>query len=170
MARSYIPRKVLIFLLTSLGLALSSGCTGESTDFGSSSTADTRSTGNGVSEPDADWLNGEWRLVAIDHTRLSQGGAPTLVFGDGGNCWGSTGVNRFSTTFVLEGPEKTRLELGNAAVTRKMGPPEAMAVERLFLERLESAETYEMQGELLHIQSGENRDLTFERAYPESPR
>lgn len=112
-------------------------------------------------------MKGEWRLVAIDRTQLSRGGTPTVVFGDEGHCWGSTGVNDFRTTFTLEGLKFGHVKVGNAAVTRKMGPPEAMALEKLFLNRLESAISYEVSGDLLYLHSGEDQNLTFERVYPQ---
>lgn len=110
-------------------------------------------------------MAGEWRLIAIDRTQLSRGGTPTVVFGDEGHCWGSTGVNDFRTTFNLQDPNFGRLKVGNAAVTRKMGPPEAMALEKLFLDRLESAISYEVSGDLLYLHSGDDQNLTFERVY-----
>lgn len=110
-------------------------------------------------------MGGEWRLIAIDRRELSSGGTPTVVFSKKGECWGSTGVNDFRTTFTLEGLKYGRLKMGSAAVTRKAGPPEAMALERLFLERLEQAKSYEVKGDLLYLHSGENQNLTLERVY-----
>lgn len=120
-------------------------------------------TGARTSNTKAPLMSGEWRLVAIDHRVLSAGGNPTVVFGDEGNCWGSTGVNNFRTSFKLDGATSGRFELGTAAVTRKAGPPEAMALEGLFLERLQSARAFELEGNQLHLSSGEDQYLTFER-------
>ena len=111
-------------------------------------------------------MSGEWRLIAIDSTKLGRGGTPTVVFGEEGQCWGSTGVNDFRTQLKLEGPSHDRLVVGNTAVTRKMGPPEAMALERLFMARLESAQSYKIDGDLLYLHSGEDQKLTFERVIP----
>lgn len=111
-------------------------------------------------------MKGEWRLVAIDSTMLGRGGTPTVVFGVEGQCWGSTGVNDFRTQVKLEGPRHDRLVVGNASMTRKMGPPEAMALERLFLDRLESAESYKIDGNRLYLHTGEDQKLTFERVIP----
>ena len=108
-------------------------------------------------------MQGEWRLVAIDEQPLRSGGNPTVVFGDEGNCWGNTGVNDFRTTFTLEGADQSRVKVGPAAVTRKAGPPEAMALETLFLERFESASSFKVDGNHLHLQSGIDQNLTFER-------
>lgn len=108
-------------------------------------------------------MQGEWRLVAIDERQLRSGGTPTVVFGDEGNCWGNTGVNDFRTTFTLEGADQSRVKVGPAAVTRKAGPPEAMALETLFLERFESASSFKVDGDTLHLSSGVEQNLTFER-------
>ncbi len=110
-------------------------------------------------------VKGEWQLIAIDRQELSRGGTPTVVFGDEGNCWGNTGINNFTTTFSLENTEKGKVKLGNAAVTRKAGPPEAMALENLFLNRFQNANSYEVEGDLLHLYSGETENLTFRRVY-----
>lgn len=128
------------------------------------STAETTPDDQVRARSDLPPMEGEWRLVAIDRTRLSEGTTATLAFGKEGWCWGSTGVNEFRSSFALDG-RYGRLTVGNASVTRKMGPPEAMALERLFLQRLETAETYEVIGDLLHLHSGENQNLTFERVY-----
>lgn len=108
-------------------------------------------------------MEGQWRLVAIDQRQLRQGGTPTVVFGDEGNCWGSTGVNDFRTTFTLEGPDQNRVKVGPAAVTRKAGPPEAMALENLFLERFESVSSFKVDGDYLYLDAGTNQNLTFQR-------
>ena len=108
-------------------------------------------------------MQGEWRLIAIDQRELSGGGSPTIVFGDEGDCWGSTGVNEFHTKISLENIRDGRLKVGNAAVTRKMGPPEAMALENLFLERFESANSFDVKGDTLQLISGDDQNLTFQR-------
>ncbi len=108
-------------------------------------------------------MQGECRLVAIDERQLRAGGTPTVVFGDEGNCWGNTGVNDFRTTFTLEGADESRVKVGPADVTRKAGPPEAMALETLFLERFESANSFKVDGDLLHLHSGVDQNLTFQR-------
>lgn len=109
-------------------------------------------------------VGGEWRLVSIDSTELRGDATPRIIFGDEGLCWGNTGINDFRTSFSTD--PLNRLDIGPAAVTRKAGPPEAMAVEKLFLERLQSAVSFEVKGDLLYVNSGENRNVTFERIYP----
>jgi heat shock protein HslJ len=175
MARHYshssaLSRALLIFGVLLLGLA-GSGCERVEAPALAETTAGAESPAAASDDPlhqvdDAVTpMSGEWRLIAIDRTELSQGDAPTVVFGDEGWCWGHTGVNDYRMTFTLEGLKYNRLNVGNAAVTRKAGPPEAMALERLFLERLESAASYELSGDMLYLHSGENQNLTFERVY-----
>jgi len=111
-------------------------------------------------------MSGEWKLIAIDRTQLQGGMSPSIFFGEEGLCWGNTGINDFRTRFSIG--ELNRLEVGKASVTRKMGPPEAMAVERLFLERLQTAISFEVSGDLLYVNSGANQNVTFERVYTET--
>lgn len=164
------PALSVALALVSLGLALSA-CSREENSTTLQSSAkpmehlekgkSSRETSK--SRPDASPMSGEWRLVAIDSTELNRGATPTVVFGGEGWCWGSTGVNQYRSSVKLEGVKIGRLEVGSAAVTRKSGPPEAMAVERLFLQRLENSESYEIAGDLLYLNAGEDQNLTFER-------
>lgn len=40
-----------------------------------------------------------------------------------------------------------------------------MALEKPFLDRLESVVSYEVEGDLLYMHSGENQNITLERVY-----
>jgi heat shock protein HslJ len=108
-------------------------------------------------------ITGEWTLVAIDEQILTSGGTPTLVFEEDGSCWGSTGVNKFRSNADIKKIANGLLELGPAAVTRMAGPPEAMALERMFLERLSATSSFSIEGDTLHLYAGERGAVTFER-------
>jgi heat shock protein HslJ len=110
-------------------------------------------------------IAGEWNLVAIDQQPLKSGGTPTLVFEQDGSCWGSTGVNKFQSRVDLKKLAEGWLKLGPAAVTRMAGPPEAMALEKLFLARMESVSSFEVEGDTLHLYTGDSETVTFERIY-----
>jgi heat shock protein HslJ len=110
-------------------------------------------------------ITGEWSLVAIDQNPLSSGGTPTLVFESDGRCWGSTGVNKFNAQASFEKLADGWLTLGPAAVTRMAGPPEAMVLEGLFLQRLEKVSAFEVEGDTLHLFAGSQETATFERVY-----
>ena len=106
---------------------------------------------------------GEWSLVAIDQQPLSGGGTPTLIFENDGKCYGSTGVNRYTSWADFEKIGDGQLKIGYAAVTRMAGPPEAMALENLFLDRLNSASSFRMEGDQLHLVASKKETITFER-------
>ena len=126
--------------------------------------AESETPASGQDKAPATPVGGEWRLVSIDSTELRGDVSPRIIFDDEGQCWGNTGINDFRSSFSTD--RLNRLDIGPAAVTRKAGPPEAMAVEKLFLERLQSAVSFEVKGDLLYVNSGENRNVTFERIYP----
>jgi heat shock protein HslJ len=116
-------------------------------------------------EPEEIPIAGEWNLVAIDQQPLKSGGTPTLVFEQDGSCWGSTGVNKFQSRVDLKKLAEGWLKLGPAAVTRMAGPPEAMALEKLFLTRLESVSSFEVEGDTLHLYTGDSETVTFQRIH-----
>ncbi len=121
-------------------------------------------SGKSVAELAED-IAGEWSLVAIDNNTLSSGGRPTLIFESDGRCWGSTGVNSFNSFADFERLADGWLPLGPAAVTRMAGPPEAMALENLFLGKLESVSSFRIEGNLLRLFAGEAEAVRFERVY-----
>jgi heat shock protein HslJ len=45
------------------------------------------------------------------------------------------------------------------------GPPEAMALEKMFLDRLQTVSSFKPDGDLLHLYTLENQTVTFERVY-----
>jgi heat shock protein HslJ len=45
------------------------------------------------------------------------------------------------------------------------GPPEAMALEKLFLTRLESVSSFEVEGDTLHLYTGDSETVTFQRIH-----
>ncbi len=125
---------------------------------------ESRTSGAPASSP-AEEIAGEWSLIAIDNNPLSSGGRPTLVFESDGRCWGSTGVNRFNSFADFEKLANGWLSLGPAAVTRMAGLPEAMALENLFLGKLESVSSFKIEGDTLRLYAGEAEAATFERVY-----
>jgi heat shock protein HslJ len=44
------------------------------------------------------------------------------------------------------------------------GPPEAMALEQTFLERLSAVSAFDVEGDTLRLWAGDTEALTFERA------
>jgi len=110
-------------------------------------------------------ITGEWTLISIDQQALSGGGNPSLVFGEDGNCWGSTGVNQFKTTADFNQLSNGWLKLGPASVTRMAGPPEAMALEKMFLDRIQAVSSFRLEGNFLHLYTEKDQTVTFERVF-----
>ncbi len=97
----------------------------------------------------ADSLAGsEWVSVEIAGTALPPESRAMLQFGAEGKVGGNAGCNRFSGGFaVTDGT----IAFGPMAVTRKMCPPEMMAVERAFLAALAGSAGYARDGIALEL-------------------
>ncbi|ACQ79395.1 protein of unknown function DUF306 Meta and HslJ [Beutenbergia cavernae DSM 12333] len=76
---------------------------------------------------------GTWRFEDVGGVGVDQGRPPVVVFGADGTISGSTGVNRLTGTFTLDGD---RLTLSPLATTRMMGPDHLMDLERAVLDFL----------------------------------
>jgi heat shock protein HslJ len=107
-------------------------------------------------------LEGPWVLVALDGRPVPEvGNTPILeIHGDGGVA-GNAGVNRFRTTIEIDAG---RLTFAPAAATKMAGPPEAMALENSFLDRLGSVDAYQLEGATLRLWTAGEEALTFTRA------
>ena len=77
-----------------------------------------------------DLIGTEWRVEEIASRGVLDDVHPTIRFGDDGRVSGSTGVNRFTGTYELDGEQLT---VGPLATTRMAGPPAAMDQEQRFL-------------------------------------
>ena len=89
--------------------------------------------------------------------------APTLMISSSGDIYGSGGVNRYNGKLdkncFSEGKFKLAQPIGS---TRMMGPPEAMAAEQDFLQKINSAETLQLTGEgKLELRSADKALLIF---------
>ena len=86
---------------------------------------------------------------------------PTLRIVDG-RASGSGGVNRWSAAARVDGDA---IRLSDAIVTRRAGPPEAMAIESAFLGRLRQAARWRLDGGRLRLLDDAGRELmTLRRA------
>lgn len=109
-----------------------------------------------------DGVKGAWVLVALDGRPVPEvGTTPMLEIHDDGSVAGVSGVNRFRTTVELD---ERRISFATAASTKMAGPPEAMALEDSFLDRLGSVDAYQLEGATLSLWTGDNEALTFARA------
>jgi heat shock protein HslJ len=97
-------------------------------------------------------LDGEWRVIDADgrlpppETRMAP---PVLRFDTtAGRLTGTTGVNSFTGTLVVEGET---LRLGPAATTRRAGPQPAMEFESAMLGALQRAAGWRIAGGTLSL-------------------
>lgn len=120
-------------------------------------------TGCVASRPPASTLDLEgtaWRLVTLDAVPAS-GPSATLEFGANGTVSGSTGCNRFSGTYVLEGDDLT---IGPLAVTRRACLPPNGEQERRILEALDSVDRVDLEDGRLVLSTSTGTRTEFEPA------
>lgn len=108
-------------------------------------------------------LLGSWTLVAVDGIRAeSQDNAATLQVMPDGTVAGFSGVNRYRAR-LKTAPLTGRISFILGASTMMAGPTDAMAAERIFLERLGAVSTFTINGATLRLYAGDNKALTFLR-------
>ena len=109
-------------------------------------------------------LAGSWILVALDGDAPPELSRPLLLeFTSDGMVGGFSGVNRFRGTINTEELADGRIGFGQMASTMMAGPPEAMAFERRYLDRLSAVSTYVIEGDRLSLFAGDNEALTLKR-------
>ena len=139
------------------------GCGGAATEGEAGADAGDDAVGGDAAAPAE--LVGSWTLVQLDGADLAAGDdAPTMMFGPDGTVAGTTGINRYSTTADMEQLAGGILALGPAVTTSREGAPEAMEVERKFLEHLANPLSFETDGVNLRLTSGDASLLVFESA------
>lgn len=123
-------------------------------------------------------LEGEWTLSAFAPDALvgaegdppatlrllaSRGQGPSLAFSADGTVAGSSGCNRLTGSYEIEGGHS--LSFGPLATTRRACPPPLMALESLVLAQLEAVEgVYVRDGETLELYGpDETLLLTYRR-------
>jgi heat shock protein HslJ/pimeloyl-ACP methyl ester carboxylesterase len=105
---------------------------------------------------------GSWRLTTVDGEPAPAvtTNIPTLNIADDGTISGVAGVNRVRASFTaIDG----RLGLTPIAGTKMAGPPEAMALERAVLDRLQSLTDVTVDGDILTIHADDGGSLGLER-------
>jgi heat shock protein HslJ len=108
----------------------------------------------------ADPLNGTaWVLTSLDGANLVEGTTITLIFEDG-NAGGSSGCNSYGGTYQLDG-NKIQISEVVATLMACTEPEGAMEQEGTFLGDLGKAETFELSGGQLLINTSDGRTLTF---------
>lgn len=104
-----------------------------------------------------------WLLVSGRGIAGWEGETPSATF-EGGTVSGSTGSNRFTGPYSVDGDT---LELGAVASTRMACPPALDAVERAYLAALDRVEHWRSDGEeLVLLDGGDAELLRFEAGTP----
>lgn len=118
--------------------------------------------GDGGDQSDASLLEDTpWVLVSGAGIELPGDVSPSATFSDG-RMAGSTGCNRYSATYVLDGD---RLHLDPAIATRMACLPPLDALESSYLTALDNVERWEVDDEILTLSDGDgNEVLRFEAA------
>lgn len=90
----------------------------------------------------ASLLAGDWVVSSITGAPVTGDAKPTLAFSTTGTLSGSTGCNRFTTSYTLTGEG---LKLGRVASTKMMCPPPAQTVEDAFLKALDGVFRHDLK-------------------------
>ncbi len=106
-------------------------------------------------------LTGDWKLVKLGEEPTAAGSMVTLSVDAEGKVSGSTGVNRFAGKLAAE-----KKLFGPLAMTRRAGPPEAMALEAAFTKALDEATRFTIKDGKLTLLAGDKPRLVFERQKP----
>lgn len=112
---------------------------------------------------------GDWSLSSMygkDVTSLSgiNGRAPSIAFAQDGGVSGFAGVNRFMTKLEPADMLGGKLNLDKTATTMMAGPPEAMQLERDYLQMLRSARSFNIdQAGKLNLSNGSETIASFVR-------
>ena len=103
----------------------------------------------------------EWRLEELGGNKLLDNSEATLYFPESGKIAGNGSCNRFFGTVEVNGKA---LKLGPLASSRMACPEAIMNQERKYLEALQSAERFDLQGSHLKIYcAGIEKPLRFTR-------
>lgn len=112
-------------------------------------------TDNDLGSPIPDEIVGTWELTMLPRVTLSDEDRPTATFDTDGNLNGSTGCNRFGSR-VVQTP--TGISISNSFMTRMGCEDRRHVVERAFLDALEGATAFEIDGRSLTLLD-ENEDV-----------
>jgi len=123
------------------------------------------STDDDTNAAELEALVGSWALVALDGEPVDEIGKQiALEIREDGRIGGSSGVNRIMTQLNTEALADGRIGFAPTAGTMMAGPPRAMEIEQVFLQRFGAVSTYAIEGDTLRMWAGDNEALTFERA------
>ncbi len=96
-----------------------------------------------------------WVLESAPGIDLPAGGSASATFADG-RVSGSTGCNRFTAAYTLEGDQ---LELGMIASTRMACAPPLLALEQAYVAALGRVARWRIEGEDLTLSDAQGNEL-----------
>ncbi|MEB2289411.1 MAG: META domain-containing protein [Anaerolineae bacterium] len=99
----------------------------------------------------------EWQLISVNDSPVLDS-TVTLLFGDDGRAFGSSGCNSYITTYTLAG---SSISFSQAASTMKACAEDVMGLEATYLAALGAATGYEVSDEQLVIAYGSGERLVF---------
>jgi heat shock protein HslJ len=106
-------------------------------------------------------MTGDWKLTKLGDESPAADLMLTLSVSADGKVSGSSGVNRFAGKLADE-----KKLFGPLVMTRRAGPPEAMAVEAAYTKALDEATRFEIKEDNLTLFAADKPRLTFERQKP----
>jgi heat shock protein HslJ len=106
-------------------------------------------------------LTGDWKLTKLGDESPAADLMLTLSVAADGKVSGSSGVNRFAGKLSDE-----KKLFGPLVMTRRAGPPEAMAVETAYTKALDAATRFEIKDDTLTVFAADKPRLVFERQIP----
>ena len=109
-------------------------------------------------------LAGDWKLTTLGDESPAADLMLTLSVAADGKVSGSSGVNRFAGKLAQEKDNKKLF--GPLIMTRRAGPPKAMAVEAAYTEALDEASRFEIKEDKLTLFAADKPRLIFERQKP----
>lgn len=117
-----------------------------------------------TTDPEESLVGTTWQLQYMegyDLERIEGLERPTLLLdSQTRRAGGSSGVNRYSMGYILEG---TSLRFEQGASTRMAGPPEAMDFEQAFLDSLQTVTSWSLQDGTLVLSSEGIPALRFQK-------
>lgn len=108
--------------------------------------------GTAAAEPDPRLIGPEWSLISLRGAPPMGGRKITARF-DNESVAGSAGCNRYNAGYEAEG-ERFRLTSGPISTLMLCSPPAVMRQEQAFLEALQDAQSYRIDGGALTLRDG----------------
>ena len=99
-----------------------------------------------------------WQVTSMrgNAMTVASGSRLSLAFDDAGRASGHSGVNRFSAAVKVDAAS---MRFEQAVSTRMAGTPEAMALEREFLSRLQNVDSWRIEGDRLFLRDAAGTEL-----------